>query len=198
MTDSSVASPRRPSGPPTPKEPGPAPARPRSERRIITPEGVPLAFQLAERGERAAAVLIDLVIMMLAIALIALAIVFLFGRLGVVEVGFGGSDMCDLAVEFLAADGDFFIDIERKGGVGLTGHFGVSFDQRFDTARRSETVGRVNDARYARPEGRRGCRFFLERQRRKKLGGPPIVEADGRFRHPRFMANGVYSPRSDF
>lgn len=91
MATTSTAAARRPSGPtvPTPKEPGPAAARPRSERRIITPEGVPLAFQLAERGERAAAVLIDLVIMILAIALIALAIVFLFGRVGVVEVGFG-------------------------------------------------------------------------------------------------------------
>lgn len=51
----------------------------------MTPEGVPLSFQLAERGDRAAAVLIDLVVMGLALALVVLAVVFLLSRLGVQE-----------------------------------------------------------------------------------------------------------------
>jgi uncharacterized RDD family membrane protein YckC len=52
-------------------------ARARNERRLLTPEGVPLIFQLAARGERAAAVLIDLVLMYLGIA--AAALLFYFG-----------------------------------------------------------------------------------------------------------------------
>jgi uncharacterized RDD family membrane protein YckC len=62
------------------KTPGVAPdvkARARNERRLLTPEGVPLIFQLAARGERAAAVLIDLVLMYLGIA--AAALLFFFG-----------------------------------------------------------------------------------------------------------------------
>lgn len=53
-------------------------ARPRAggERRLLTPEGVPLVFQLAPRGERAAAVLIDLCLMYLGIAALVLALVF--------------------------------------------------------------------------------------------------------------------------
>ncbi|HEX6267553.1 MAG TPA: RDD family protein, partial [Burkholderiales bacterium] len=67
--------------------PSPAAApRPRGERRLLTPEGVPLIFQLAERGERAAAVLIDIVIMFVAIAVFALAIV-----LGILALGIDGS-----------------------------------------------------------------------------------------------------------
>lgn len=58
----------------------------RGERRILTPEGVPLIFQLAERGERAAAVLIDLVIMFAAIAAFVLAIGFGLSYLGVGSV----------------------------------------------------------------------------------------------------------------
>ena len=58
-------------------------ARARSERRLLTPEGVPLIFQLAERGERAAAVLIDLVIMHLGIAALVLAFVLALRWIGI-------------------------------------------------------------------------------------------------------------------
>ncbi|NIA71816.1 RDD family protein [Pelagibius litoralis] len=68
-----------------PPQPKPAAARPRSERRIVTPEGVPLTFQLAERGERAAAVLIDLVIMLLALGLVVLGVVVLSWQIGFSE-----------------------------------------------------------------------------------------------------------------
>ena len=63
--------------------------RSKGERRILTPEGVPLIFQLAERGERAAAVLIDLVIMLLAMTAVVLASVFLLSQLGVSGLGVG-------------------------------------------------------------------------------------------------------------
>lgn len=72
---------------------GPA-AKPRSERRIVTPEGVPLTFQLAERGERAAAVLIDLVIMIIALALTVLGLVFLLSQFGVSEVAVALTILC--------------------------------------------------------------------------------------------------------
>lgn len=58
-------------------------ARARNERRLLTPEGVPLIFQLAERGARAAAVLIDLVIMYLGIAAVVLAFLFSLGWIGI-------------------------------------------------------------------------------------------------------------------
>jgi uncharacterized RDD family membrane protein YckC len=80
-----------PSGRPA-KAPAVAPdvkARARNERRLLTPEGVPLIFQLAERGERAAAVLIDLVLMYLGIAALALAFYFSLSWLGVHGVLFG-------------------------------------------------------------------------------------------------------------
>jgi uncharacterized RDD family membrane protein YckC len=61
----------------------------RGERRILTPEGVPLVFQLAERGERAAAVMIDLVIMVAALVAVVLSTAFLFSQLGVGGLGTG-------------------------------------------------------------------------------------------------------------
>jgi uncharacterized RDD family membrane protein YckC len=61
----------------------------RGERRIVTPEGVPLIFRLAERGERAAAVLIDLVIMFVGIAAVVLAFVFGLSWIGVSGVAIG-------------------------------------------------------------------------------------------------------------
>ncbi|MPZ10636.1 MAG: RDD family protein [Kiloniellaceae bacterium] len=63
--------------------------RARSERRLLTPEGVPLIFQLAERGERAAAVLIDLLIMFTAIAALVLAFYFGLGWLRIDGVAAG-------------------------------------------------------------------------------------------------------------
>lgn len=50
-------------------------------REIVTPEGVPLKLELADRGERAGAILIDLFIMMLAILLMWLAAVLIIGGL---------------------------------------------------------------------------------------------------------------------
>lgn len=72
----------------TPNQPAPA-ARPKGERRIVTPEGVPLTFQLAERGERAAAVLIDLVIMLVALGAVVLSFVFVSWQLGFSEIIIG-------------------------------------------------------------------------------------------------------------
>jgi len=76
----------------TPREAGVAPevqARGRSERRILTPEGVPLIFQLAERGERLAAVMIDLVIMLLALVVIVLAFGLTLSQFGITGVAIG-------------------------------------------------------------------------------------------------------------
>ena len=56
-------------------------------REIITPEGVPLAVDLAGRWERAIALIIDLTIMFLAIAVFALAVMLVSGSLS--ELGFG-------------------------------------------------------------------------------------------------------------
>lgn len=64
-------------------------ARPKGERRIVTPEGVPLTFQLAERGERAAAVLIDLVIMLVALGAVVLSVVFVSWQFGFSEIIIG-------------------------------------------------------------------------------------------------------------
>ncbi|WP_422368402.1 RDD family protein [Pelagibius sp.] len=72
----------------TPNQPAPA-ARSKGERRIVTPEGVPLTFQLAERGERAAAVLIDLVIMLVALGAVVLSFVFVSWQLGFSEIIIG-------------------------------------------------------------------------------------------------------------
>ena len=75
-----------------PKESGVAPevkARARSERRILTPEGVPLIFHLAERGERAAAVLIDLVLMLLALVAFVLAFTLSLTQFGITGIAVG-------------------------------------------------------------------------------------------------------------
>jgi len=64
-------------------------ARARGERRLLTPEGVPLIFHLAERGERAAAVLIDLVILYLGIAALVLALLFGLSWIGISGVVIG-------------------------------------------------------------------------------------------------------------
>lgn len=64
-------------------------ARTRGERRLLTPEGVPLIFQLAERGARAAAVLIDLVILYLGIAALVLALFFGLSWIGIDGVVIG-------------------------------------------------------------------------------------------------------------
>jgi uncharacterized RDD family membrane protein YckC len=68
-----------------------AEAKPRAggERRLLTPEGVPLTFQLAPRGERAAAVLIDLCLMYLGIAAVVLAFVFSLRWIGIDGVVIG-------------------------------------------------------------------------------------------------------------
>ena len=87
MTTTDAAPPKTPA-----KPPGIAPevkARARNERRLVTPEGVPLIFQLAERGERAAAVLIDLVILYLAIAAVTIAFVFALRWIGINGIVFG-------------------------------------------------------------------------------------------------------------
>lgn len=57
-----------------------AAARPKAARDVITPEGVPLRFELAGRSERAAAVIIDLMIMFAVVAgLILILVLFFFG-----------------------------------------------------------------------------------------------------------------------
>ena len=49
-------------------------ARPRRRRDIVTPEGVALPVDLADRGERAGAVLIDLIIIVVALVILWLAL----------------------------------------------------------------------------------------------------------------------------
>jgi uncharacterized RDD family membrane protein YckC len=92
MTTTDAAA-QSPQGPPQgPETPGVAPkvqARGRSERRILTPEGVPLIFQLAERGERAAAVMIDLVIMIIALVVFVMAIAFTLSEFGIEGAAIG-------------------------------------------------------------------------------------------------------------
>lgn len=51
----------------------------RQQREILTPEGVPLHVYLASRGDRAAALIIDLIVIMLAIAALVLLAVLGFG-----------------------------------------------------------------------------------------------------------------------
>ncbi len=76
----------------SPETPGVAPevkARGRGERRILTPEGVPLIFHLAERGERVAAVMIDLVIMLIALIVFVLAFALSLTQFGINGVAVG-------------------------------------------------------------------------------------------------------------
>ena len=47
------------------------------ERRIVSPEGVPLTVRLADRGDRAAAFLIDLLALLLGFTLVAVSLVWL-------------------------------------------------------------------------------------------------------------------------
>ena len=83
--------------------------RAKSERRILTPEGVPLIFQLAERGERAAAVLIDLVIMVLAMIAVVLAM-----NLVLAELGFHGLGLGLTILVFFLIRGFYFIYCELR------------------------------------------------------------------------------------
>src|SRR5689334_17252100 len=49
-------------------------------REIITPEGVPIRFQLARAGDRAGAFVIDMVIQMLALLVVAVGLRFAVGN----------------------------------------------------------------------------------------------------------------------
>jgi uncharacterized RDD family membrane protein YckC len=69
---------------------GPAVAStPKTARDVLTPEGVPLRFDLASRSDRATAFIIDVLIM--AAVVIGLAIAFLF-------LAFGGLDISGWAI----------------------------------------------------------------------------------------------------
>jgi uncharacterized RDD family membrane protein YckC len=57
-------------------------------REIVTPEGVPLSLSLAERGDRAAAFLLDAFI--IALVIVALALLAFFGSGGTMDGGGGG------------------------------------------------------------------------------------------------------------
>ena len=48
----------------------------RRQRAIVTPEGVPLVVELADRGSRAAAFILDLVFIILALILAGVALIF--------------------------------------------------------------------------------------------------------------------------
>ena len=63
----------------------------RRRREIITPEGVPLPVDLADRGDRAAAVVIDLIIMFGAIVVLVL----------LAALGFGGFSMSGWGLAFV-------------------------------------------------------------------------------------------------
>ncbi|WP_193369527.1 RDD family protein [Pelagibius marinus] len=92
MTTTDAAAQKPQGSPPGPKLTGVAPegqARVHSERRILTPEGVPLIFQLAQRGERAAAVMIDLVIMVIALVVFVVTIAFTLSEFGIEGVAIG-------------------------------------------------------------------------------------------------------------
>ena len=55
----------------------------RRQRAIVTPEGVPLVVELADRGSRAAAFILDLVFIILAMVAGGVALVFTEGTLGI-------------------------------------------------------------------------------------------------------------------
>jgi uncharacterized RDD family membrane protein YckC len=62
---------------------GAAPALSKRQRQIITPEGVPLTVELADRGSRAAAFVLDVVFIILALVAGGLALLFTVGWLHV-------------------------------------------------------------------------------------------------------------------
>ena len=64
-------------------------ARPRRRREIVTPEGVALPVDLADRGERAAAVLIDLIIIVAALLVFWLALWLALGGEDAAPSGWG-------------------------------------------------------------------------------------------------------------
>ena len=64
-------------------------ARPRRRREIVTPEGVALPVDLADRGERAAAVLIDLIIIVAALLVFWLALWLALGGEDTAPSGWG-------------------------------------------------------------------------------------------------------------
>ena len=67
----------------------PSAARPKSARDVVTPEGVPLHFELAGRSDRASAFLIDVVIMVAAVIGLVIAVLLL---------AFGGVDISGWAL----------------------------------------------------------------------------------------------------
>ena len=64
-------------------------ARPRRRREIVTPEGVALPVDLADRGERAAAVLIDLIIIVAALLVFWLVLWLALGGEDTAPSGWG-------------------------------------------------------------------------------------------------------------
>ena len=50
-------------------------------RSLVTPEGVDLRLRVADFGERAGALMIDLVIMIVALAAVSIAMMFIFSSL---------------------------------------------------------------------------------------------------------------------
>ena len=67
----------------------PSAAKPKSARDVVTPEGVPLHFELAGRSDRASAFLIDVVIMVAAVIGLVIAVLLL---------AFGGVDISGWAL----------------------------------------------------------------------------------------------------
>jgi uncharacterized RDD family membrane protein YckC len=62
---------------------GVAPALGKRQRQIVTPEGVPLTVELADRGSRAAAFMLDLVFIIIVLVAGGIALLFLVGFLHV-------------------------------------------------------------------------------------------------------------------
>ncbi|HLU68177.1 MAG TPA: RDD family protein [Kofleriaceae bacterium] len=84
-------------------------------REVVTPEGVPLALRLAERGDRAAAFLIDMVVMAVAIAVL----VFLVSLAARSDLGAAGGGwtmpLVLLALFFLRNFYFLFFEIRWRG-----------------------------------------------------------------------------------
>lgn len=76
-----TASASAPASAPVPVRPGAPLAQARERRQVLTPEGMPISFELASVGDRAGALILDLVFMIAALAVLAvLASVALGGR----------------------------------------------------------------------------------------------------------------------
>lgn len=112
---------------------GPAP----KIRELVTPEGVSLRVELAERGDRAGAVVIDLVILMLTMGIGALALFWLTNALGLRSLGI----ILVLLLVFFCRNLYFmFFELKWQGQTPGKRKMGIKVIDRFGRPLTSEAV----------------------------------------------------------